>query len=69
MDTVRQALDAYDEALNEVHGPVMVAGYEFGTSRTLKELDPIAYRVGFHDWLDSEGIDSDDLTGWDEVEL
>ena len=39
--------------LDEVYGMVKVAGYEYETSRTLQEIDPIAYRVGFNDWLDT----------------
>lgn len=56
-----EAIAAYDEMLDEAYGPVRVAGYEFDTSRVLREMDPIAYRVGFFDWLDGEGVDSDDL--------
>lgn len=44
----------YDEFLDEVYGDVKVGSYEYSTSRTLKEIDPIAYRVGFDDWSDSE---------------
>lgn len=44
----------YDEFLDEVYGNVTVAGLEYQTSRTLKEIDPVAYRVGFGDWTDSE---------------
>jgi len=43
----------YDEWLNEVHGEtVTIAGYEYDTARALKEVDPIAYRVGYNDWTD-----------------
>lgn len=45
--------EQYKEMLDEVYGMVKVAGYEYETSRALYELDPIAYRVGFNDWLDS----------------
>lgn len=44
----------YREMLDEVHGTVTIAGYEYETSRTLFEVDPTAYRCGFADWLDSE---------------
>ncbi len=48
---------------------VEVAGMQFDGSRVLLDLDPIAYRVGFFDWLDGEGIDSDDLDdeGYDDL--
>lgn len=64
MSTISKALEAYDDMLDEIHGEPM--GYP--ASRILREVDPIAYRVGFHDWLDSEGIDSDTLAGdWGEL--
>lgn len=43
----------YDEFLDEVYGTVKVAGYEYNTSQTLKEVDPIAYRVGMNDYESS----------------
>lgn len=63
-----EAIDAYDEYLNEF-STVDVAGLDFAGSVVLFALDPIAYRVGFFDWLDDEGIDSDDLDdeGYDNL--
>ena len=46
--------ERYDEVLDEVYEPVTVTGMQYQTSRALRELDPIAYRCGFNDWLDSE---------------
>ena len=59
--TETEAYAAYDEMLDEVCGPKTIGVLSFDASTILKECDPIAYRVGFHEWLDSEGIDSDDL--------
>ena len=47
--------------LNETHEWPSVAGILFAPSGILRECDPIAYRVGFHDWADAEGIDTDEL--------
>lgn len=58
--TEYDALEQYDEFLDEVYGTVTIAGMEYQTSRALKELDPIAYRTGFNDWCDSESIDLED---------
>ena len=33
---------------------VKIMGMSYCASRVLEELDPIAYRCGFNDWLDSE---------------
>ena len=46
--------ERYDDMLDEVYPDLTIAGMEFSTSNALKELDPIAYRVGFSDWVDSE---------------
>jgi len=50
--TKDQLINDYDELLDS-EGTVTVAGCEFYPSKILKELDPIAYRTGFSDYLDS----------------
>lgn len=45
--------DLFDDYLDEAFGDVKVAGYEYPTSRALKELDPTAYRCGMADYIDS----------------
>lgn len=47
----------YIEMLDDVYGMVTVAGYQYETSRLLKEIDPIAYRVGLSDFESSYGSD------------
>lgn len=47
----------YREYLDEIYPDVEIAGVGFTASRILSECDPIAYRGGFVDWLDSELID------------
>lgn len=59
--TVSETVSAYDEMLNECYPDLTVAGMYFETSRALDELDPIAYKCGWIDWCDSEGIDTDEL--------
>lgn len=46
--------DMYDDFLNDCYGLVTVAGMQFGTARLLKQADPIAYDIGFTDWLDQQ---------------
>ena len=65
-NTVQDALTAYDDTLDECH-PDQIMNIQ--ASRILREIDPTAYRCGFHDWLDAGGIDSDELDGWDRVDL
>jgi len=40
----------YNDMLDDVYGLVTIAGYQYETSRVLKEVDPIAYRVGLADY-------------------
>lgn len=61
---VSEALALYDEFLNDTLDMVNVCGYLHEPARALRELDPIAYRCGFLDWTDSEGIDTDKLVDW-----
>lgn len=61
--TWEEAEEQYSDMLDEITGPVNILGMEYSASRVLREMDPIAYRVGLHDYIDSEGVDSDDLEG------
>ena len=45
--------ELYKNFIDETTEPVKIWGMEYDASRALYELDPIAYRVGFSDWLDS----------------
>lgn len=47
----------YEDLLDEVYGVVNIAGMDFDTGRTLRLLDPIAFRCGMLDYFDSEGIE------------
>jgi len=51
-----KATKMYDDFLDEVYGDVEIAGLTCATSEVLKATDPIAYRCGFLDWLDMEGL-------------
>lgn len=50
--------DDFDEVLDE-GGAVVVGGCEFLPSRILRELDPIAYRCGLNDYVDSIDLSDD----------
>jgi hypothetical protein len=53
----QEALEQYDEWLDECYQPYNIGVLEWTASQILKELDPIAYRTGFNDWLDGEGLE------------
>lgn len=50
--TEEQALEMYDEMLDE-GGPVIISGIKFSPSVALLGLDPIAYKEGFSQYIDS----------------
>ena len=50
--------DDFDEVLDE-GGAVVVGGCEFLPSRILRELDPVAYRCGLNDYVDSIDLSDD----------
>lgn len=50
--------DAYSDWIDEINGPVYIGSLAYCASRVLRELDPIAYRCGFSDYLD--GLDITD---------
>lgn len=51
----------YDEMLDEC-SECCATCRNYGASRILKEMDPVAYRCGFNDWLDGEVRGNRDLT-------
>lgn len=59
--TISESVAAYDDMINEVDGPVVIAGMEFDPAYALNKLDPIAYKTGWIDYMDSLGIDTDEL--------
>lgn len=63
METWQQAIDAFDDFLDSTEAEVVVFGMKFFPAQILKECDPIAYRCSLMDFIDSEGVDSDDLEG------
>lgn len=51
------ALARFDECLDEIHPPVTMGYLTWDASRVLKEMDPVAYRQDFLDWLNNESED------------
>jgi len=49
--TMEEAEEMYEDSLDESYGEINV-GVTFNASRVLRELDPIAYRCGFNDYMD-----------------
>lgn len=51
------ALERFENFLNEVYPPVNICGYDYDAARALKQCDEVAYREEFNNWLDSEGLE------------
>lgn len=49
----------FDDYLDEIYPPYIIAGCEYIPSEILKEVDPVNYRCAFNDWCDSENIEVD----------
>lgn len=50
----------YDAYLDEVCGPVVIGSLTYAASVVLFEVDPIAYAVGYDEWLwDAFGDDEE----------
>ena len=45
--------DEYNEMLDGAYEPVQIGWGTYYPSVILKECDPIAYEVGYTDWLDA----------------
>ena len=50
----------YDKMLDVCYGTVSIAGLTYTTSYALRELEYTAYRRGFIDWLDGEGLTTEE---------
>tara|TARA_R110002167_G_scaffold208289_1_gene412335 strand:+ start:442 stop:684 length:243 start_codon:yes stop_codon:yes gene_type:complete len=53
MDYSKEVYDMYDQMIDDCSEEVKIGNITFSPSRVLKELDPIAYRCGLGDYLDS----------------
>ena len=51
--------ERYDNLLNEAY-PEINLGVKFSPSDVLKEMDEIAYKEGYWDFLDAEGLTEDE---------
>ena len=49
----RDVCDAFDDVIDELEPEVVAMGYRFRPSQVVRELDPVAYREAFCNWLDS----------------
>ena len=65
----RMAEEMYDEMLDDCEGPVELCGMTYSASHVLREVDPVAYRCGFNDYVDSLTHDDIFVEGLTEDEM
>lgn len=66
-----EAVELYDDVLDDTYGCVSVAGLEYETSLVLKNLDPIAYSEGLFAYVDSledENGEPLDYNSWSDTD-
>lgn len=52
--------ETYKDLIDELDGVITVASIKFCASRILEELDPVAFRCGLNDYVDSLEITEDE---------
>lgn len=58
------AYASYEEMLNDCHDIIYIGQIEFYPADVLRECDPIAYRTGFADYIDSLADEGIAVEGW-----
>lgn len=58
LDNVNDVEDAYQEMITEIYGVLSIGDLTYGAGYVLREVDPMAFRVGVSDAY--EEIDLDD---------
>jgi hypothetical protein len=56
---------SYEDMLSEVYGVVSICGLDYDAADALKEVDPVAYRCGYADYV-SEYFAEVDLADFPE---
>ena len=51
--------DRFTEMLDDCYDLVPVCGYEYAAGHAFRELDPIAFRESFLDWIDAQQKDGE----------
>ena len=59
--------DSYDEMLLDCNGYIEIGSLSFDPARVLKELDPVAYREGYLDYINCLATDNDEIEKLEET--
>ena len=52
----RELCERFNETLNDCYEPIRIGELSYSPADVLESVDKIAWREGFNNWLDSEGI-------------
>jgi hypothetical protein len=52
----RELRERYNDLLNECYEPIRFGELSYTPAEVLESVDKIAWREGFNNWLDAEGI-------------
>lgn len=63
-----EAVERYEDILDS-EGPLTLAGMSYARSYVLREVDPVAYRCGFNDFVDSLSEDGIYVEGLTDSEM
>ena len=55
-----EATERYNDMIDECNPIVSIFGMEYLPSRVLEDIDPIAYNCGLADYLDANGLTTDE---------
>ena len=64
-----QAMDLYEEMLNECYRRVEFGNRSYAPATVLREVDPTAFRCGFNDYVDSLSEDGIFVEGLTDSEM
>jgi hypothetical protein len=60
-------IEQYNDDIDLNNSEVNIGSFSWSPSYVLQQMDPIGYKVGFNDFVDSLGIDEFDII--EDVEL
>ena len=64
--TEYELIDQYKDMLNECYPVVEIAGMTFEPATVIYECDPIAFRIGLHEYADSLTQDGYIVEGYED---
>ena len=56
----KEAKQQFSGYLRSCYGDIYILGVDYDIGYTLEEIDPIHYDLAFNDWLNSEGLSTDE---------